>query len=93
MKNSLNSLMSINWFEVIKDYYDGGEYDKDDVAKYVYLGKITPAQYEQITSETYLDYLSNAYTSSKIDQAYLQSCVTKGLITQEEYNSIVETQQ
>ncbi|MDF2881562.1 MAG: hypothetical protein K0R54_2119 [Clostridiaceae bacterium] len=89
MSIDLKSLSNINWFDVIKNYYDGGEYDNDDVAKYVYLGKITPTQYQQITNQTYLEYLDGAYKAGKIDQTYLQSCVTKGLITQAEYNVII----
>lgn len=89
MSISLKSLQSIDWYKTIKDYYDGGEYDKDDVAKYVYLLKITPAQYKQITGEDYLVYLDNAYKANKIDTTYLQACVTKGLITQAEYNVII----
>ncbi|WP_238899380.1 XkdX family protein [Clostridium sp. YIM B02500] len=85
----MNYLMSIDWYTTIKNYYDKGLYTKDDVAEYVYYGKITPAQYQQITGEDYLVHLNLAYDNNKIDQIYLQACVTKGLITQSEYEVII----
>jgi uncharacterized XkdX family phage protein len=83
------NLQNIDWFTTIKNYYDEGLYTNEQVAGFVYMGKITPSQYEQITNQTYLEYLDNAYKAGKIDQTYLQSCVTKGLITQAEYNVII----
>lgn len=82
-------LMSINWYDTILKYYQEGYYTKDDVATYVYYQKITPAQYKSITGEDYLVYLNTAYHAGKIDQTYLQNCVTKQLITQAEYNVII----
>lgn len=89
MSITLSSLSSINWFTTVKTYYDKGLYTKDDVATYVYYQKITPAQYKDITGDDYLVYLQNAYKNNKIDTTYLQSCVTKELITQAEYNVII----
>jgi uncharacterized XkdX family phage protein len=86
---SISVLASIDWYSTILKYYQDGYYSKDDVATYVYYQKITPAQYKTITGEDYLVYLQNAYKAGKKDQAYLQSCVTKGLITQAEYNIII----
>lgn len=40
-------------YETVKRYYDLGYYDKDDVAKFVAKGKITPEEYELITGEPY----------------------------------------
>ena len=89
MSTVLNSLSSINWYNTILNYYNSGYYTKNDVASYVYYLKITPAQYKTITGEDYLVYLQNAYRSGTIDTTYLQSCVTKNLITQAEYNIII----
>ena len=43
----------MNWYDFIKRYYGYGSYNDEDVATYVSLGKITEAEYEQITGETY----------------------------------------
>ena len=40
-------------YALVKRYYDLGYYDKDDVAKFVARGKITPKEYEEITGEKY----------------------------------------
>lgn len=40
-------------YETVKRYYDLGYYDKDDVAKFVAKGKITPEEYKEITGEKY----------------------------------------
>lgn len=40
-------------YETVKRYYDLGYYDKDNVAKFVAKGKITPEEYEEITGEKY----------------------------------------
>lgn len=40
-------------FKVVKRYYDKGIYSKEDVATFVKAGKITPAQYKDITGEPY----------------------------------------
>lgn len=82
-------VLTIDWYTTIKNYYDKGLYTVDDVATFVYYGKITPDQFQQITGQTYLVYLDNAYKANKIDQTYLQNCITKGLITQAEYNVII----
>jgi uncharacterized XkdX family phage protein len=43
----------MDWYETVKRYYDAGRYDPTDVSKFVIAGKITSAQYETITGETY----------------------------------------
>ena len=39
---------------IVKRYYDKGIYDKDDVKVFVRAGKITEAEYEEITKERIL---------------------------------------
>lgn len=41
----------MNWFTLIKRYYDAGLYTNADVAVFTEAGKITPEQYETITGE------------------------------------------
>jgi uncharacterized XkdX family phage protein len=43
----------MNWYDIIKRYYDSGLWTKEQVANAVVMGKITPLQYEQITGEPY----------------------------------------
>jgi uncharacterized XkdX family phage protein len=43
----------MDWFNVIKDYYDNGFYTKEQVAVFVVKGKITPEQYQEITGDPY----------------------------------------
>jgi uncharacterized XkdX family phage protein len=43
----------MDWFNVVKDYYNLGFYTKDQVKVFVQKGKITPAQYEEITGDPY----------------------------------------
>ena len=43
----------INWFEKVKRYYDKGLYTNEQVKIFVQGGKITEAQYEEITGEPY----------------------------------------
>lgn len=38
---------------IVKRYYDKGIYSKEDVKVFVRAGKITEADYEEITSEIY----------------------------------------
>lgn len=38
---------------IVKRYYDKGIYSKDDVKVFVRAGKITEAEYEEITGEVY----------------------------------------
>lgn len=40
-------------YKIVKRYYDLGIYGDRDVAKFVAAGKLTPAEYEQITGEVY----------------------------------------
>jgi uncharacterized XkdX family phage protein len=40
-------------FERVKMYYDNGWATKEQVAKYVQYGKITPEEYETITGDPY----------------------------------------
>jgi len=44
----------LDWYTIVKRHYDAGRYSKEDVAVFVRAGKITPAQYEQITGEPYV---------------------------------------
>lgn len=41
-------------FEKVKYYYDKGWATKEQVAKYVVYGKITPEEYEIITGDVYV---------------------------------------
>lgn len=43
----------MNWFKIVKDAYDAGTYTKENVRVFVVKGKITAAQYEEITGEAY----------------------------------------
>lgn len=43
----------MDWYTIIKRYYDSGYYTKANVRTFVEAGKITPAQYQQITGEPY----------------------------------------
>jgi uncharacterized XkdX family phage protein len=43
----------MDWFGLIKRYYYGGFWTKEQVAQAVALGKITPEQYQEITGEPY----------------------------------------
>jgi uncharacterized XkdX family phage protein len=43
----------MDWFNVVKDYYDAGFYTKAQVAVFVVKGKITPEQYQLITGDPY----------------------------------------
>ena len=43
----------MDWFTIVKRYYDRGFYDNEDVAVFVAAGKITAEQYETITGEKY----------------------------------------
>lgn len=40
-------------YETIKSYYDAGAWDRFMVAKAVAKGKITAAEYQEITGEVY----------------------------------------
>lgn len=40
-------------YDVIKRYFDRGNYDADDVRKFVKAGKITPEEFKEITGEDY----------------------------------------
>ena len=43
----------MNWFTIVKRYYDWGCYTNDNVKVFVDNGKITPEQYLEITGEEY----------------------------------------
>jgi uncharacterized XkdX family phage protein len=43
----------MDWFNVVKGYYDDGYYTKDNVKMFVEKAKITEIEYEQITGEAY----------------------------------------
>lgn len=40
-------------YKIVKRYYDRGIYDNADVAKFVKAGKLTEAEYQEITDEVY----------------------------------------
>lgn len=44
----------MNYYEIAKRYYDLGYYDNAKVSLFVQYGKITEAEYETITGESYL---------------------------------------
>jgi uncharacterized XkdX family phage protein len=41
----------MDWFTIVKRYYDWGNYDNEDVRVFLNSGKITPEQYKVITGE------------------------------------------
>lgn len=41
-------------YKIVKRYYDRGIYSAEDVAKFVAAGKITAAEYADITGEEYV---------------------------------------
>lgn len=43
----------MNWYEITKRYYDGGFWDINKVKQVVVKGKITKAQYKEITGQDY----------------------------------------
>lgn len=43
----------MNWYPLIKSYYDRKYYSVDQVKVFVETGKITPEQFQTITGETY----------------------------------------
>jgi uncharacterized XkdX family phage protein len=43
----------MDWFTLVKRYYDNGRYNKDNVAVFVQAIKITAEQYEVITGEEF----------------------------------------
>lgn len=45
--------MTINYYSLVKRYYERGYYTKDNVKVFVQAGKITTEQYEEITGELY----------------------------------------
>lgn len=44
----------MDWFNIVKGYYDGGFYTADDCKVFVSKGKITADEYQQITGEAYI---------------------------------------
>ena len=42
-------------FKIVKRYYKKGYYSKEDVAKFVRSGSITPEQYKEITGDDYTE--------------------------------------
>ena len=45
--------MAMNWFKRVKQGYDLGFYDNADVATFVVKGRITEAEYREITGEDF----------------------------------------
>jgi uncharacterized XkdX family phage protein len=46
--------MPLDYYTLVKRYYEKGYYTKDDVKVFVQAGKITPQQYEEITGDPYV---------------------------------------
>jgi len=44
----------MDWFTIVKRYYDWGHYTNEQVAVFVENNKITPEQYAEITGEPYV---------------------------------------
>lgn len=44
----------MDWYTLVKRYYDNGRYSESDVAVFVAAGKITPEQYKAITGDDYV---------------------------------------
>ena len=40
-------------YDIVRDYYSKGIYNDDNVSTFVKAGKITEAEYEQITGQPY----------------------------------------
>lgn len=51
--------MAFNKALVVERYYNKGLYTIDDVAKFVVSGAITEQDFEDITSQSYVDYLKS----------------------------------
>ncbi|KIN34451.1 MULTISPECIES: XkdX family protein [Bacillus subtilis group] len=47
----------MNWYEIIKDYYNDGNgvWDEYRVKQAVIKGKITPEEYKEITGKDYIE--------------------------------------
>lgn len=45
----------MNWFEMIKRYYDMGKYTDEQVKVFVRAGRITEEQYKEITGLEYTE--------------------------------------
>ena len=43
----------MNWFDMVKKFYNGGFWAKQQVADAIRYGKITPEEYKEITGEDY----------------------------------------
>lgn len=43
----------MDWFALVKRYYDARRYTTEQVKVFVAGGKITPEQYEEITGQLY----------------------------------------
>ena len=43
----------MQWYSLVKRYYDAGYYTNDNVRVFVEANKITAAQYQEITDEEY----------------------------------------
>jgi uncharacterized XkdX family phage protein len=44
----------MDWYTIIKTYYDAGYYTVDQVKVFVQKGKITAAQFQEITGQEYI---------------------------------------
>ncbi|MBA2872431.1 putative XkdX family phage protein [Anoxybacillus calidus] len=45
--------MPLDYYSLVKRYYEAKYYTKDDVKVFVQTGKITEQQYQEITGEPY----------------------------------------
>jgi uncharacterized XkdX family phage protein len=43
----------MNWFTLVKHYYENGRYSKENVAIFVQTSKINIFQYKEITGESF----------------------------------------
>lgn len=46
--------MPLDYYSLVKRYYERGYYTTDDVKVFVVAGKITTEQYQEITGEPYV---------------------------------------
>lgn len=46
--------MALDYYSLVKRYYERGYYTTDDVKVFVQAGKITDQQYEEITGKPYV---------------------------------------
>ncbi|MNT01068.1 hypothetical protein D3C72_1355200 [compost metagenome] len=47
--------MALDYYKMVKNYYDKGYYTPENVGAFVKANKITPEQYQQITGMEYAE--------------------------------------